>query len=349
MKSKLVILLLLLGILVLPLLSANAGVSLDYFGTARFDRSYPVYTGPGEYYSRSNNGKATYGAGGVARIYGAVCGWLMIGYELGSGDYRIGYITDNAASTMYDLKGSYGWLDFTGYSTTASKNFTLTDDPIIKNKPILDISPGTAVTVLGSMGTAWTYVEVMGPSYPMRGFIRNFSGGSLPPQEPEQPVQAPNTYYHDYGKGEYLPSFQHVRLERSYEVYSGPGVHYHRANQGKAVVGGGVIRLYGAENDWALIGYELNNGDYRLGYIPLSAIPQLGLQIPYLDLQSYSITVHDRASLTDDIVMSNGTVIIIPAGTSVTFLGRVGTEWVYIQTMTTSYMIRGFVRASKVY
>ena len=174
-------------LLALPLACpARALTVLDIYATARFERSYPVYSGPGEYYYRANSGKATYG-GGVARVYGVTGDWIMIGYELGSGDYRIGYITREALGGMYDVKGSVNYsLAFSGTTLWAGEGCALTDDPVINCKTVYTIPQGTAVTALGTIGTEWTYVEVMGSSSLMRGFVRSrklsssAAGGSAP-------------------------------------------------------------------------------------------------------------------------------------------------------------------------
>lgn len=175
---------------------AQALTVLDVYATARFERSYPVYSGPGTYYYRANSGKATYG-GGVARVYGVTGDWIMIGYEMGSGDYRIGYITRDALPGMYDVKGTVNYsLSFSGSTLWAGPGCALTDDPIINCKTIYTIPQGTTVTALGTMGTEWTYVEVMGTSSLMRGFVRsrNLSSsatGSVPTSPPIYPTATP--------------------------------------------------------------------------------------------------------------------------------------------------------------
>ena len=345
--------------LTLPVLtSASALTGLNSFATARFSTGHACYSGPGYDYFRANSGKAMYGGGGVARVYGVTGNWIMIGYELGSGDYRIGYIEKTALKEMYDVKGTINYdLSFSGTTAWAARACELTDDPVIHNKPIYTIPQGTVVTALGTMGTDWTYVEVLGSSSYMRGFVRSGSitfappaySGSVSPSVPQVPTTVPNTFYHNYNKGNYLPSYQTVRFSGSWPVYSGPGVNYFRANEGRATMGGGACRLYGVENGWALIGYELNNGGYRIGYVETSALPQQGLRIPYLDLINTARTLIASAALTDDIVMYKPTLRTLPAGTQVTFLGLsygLSTTWAYVEAMGASSLMRGFIPAS---
>ena len=357
MKKRIVCLLLALVMLMPALLSAQALTGLNSFAHARFDRGYPVYSGPGEYYYRANNGKAMYGGGGVARVYGVMGDWIMIGYELGSGDYRIGYITKSALKGMSDVQGKINYnLSFSSTTAWINGNCSLTDDPVINNKTVLNLSAGTQVTALATMGTDWTYIEVLGGSSYMRGFVRSryisysrVGASSSSSSNNSYSSSSPNTYYHDYNKGNYLPDYQTVRFSRSYPVYSGPGTSYYRANNGKATMGGGACRLYGVENGWALIGYELSDGGFRIGYVEADGIPQEGLRIPYLDLKYTAMTLVSNASLTDDIVMNKPTIRNLYAGDRVAFLGLcygLGRVWAYVETTGSSSTMRGFIPAS---
>ncbi|MBQ6803250.1 MAG: cadherin-like beta sandwich domain-containing protein [Clostridia bacterium] len=246
MKKRLACLALLIVLLCSVLLPAQALTSLNTYASARFDRSYPVYSGPGEYYYRANSGKATYG-GGVARVYGVTGDWVMIGYGLSGGAYRIGYIPSEAMAGISDIKGNINYsLAFSSTTMWTTEKCSLTDDPIINNASIYSIPSGTQVTALGSMGTNWTYVEVMGSSSLIRGFVRTryLTDGSAPaptaiptprptatprpttapyypyyptqaptqyPYYPYYPTQAPtqNPYYPSYSDGTLLSSLTH--------------------------------------------------------------------------------------------------------------------------------------------
>lgn len=350
MKKRWICLLLALAMVLPVAAAAQAATDLNSFVQARFRKSYAVYSGPGEYYYRSNNGKATYGGGGVARVYGVIGNWVMIGYQTGKGEYRIGYITRNAMNEIYDVTGRINYdLSFSGRTVTLGGTYSLTDDPLIYKTPIATLYAGTQVTVLGTMGTDWTYVEAMGPTSPMRGFIRNM-GSSTSGNLPNTFGGASANTYYNYqvsNRGGYLPDYQLVDFPRSYNVYSGPGEFYYRANNGAAVMGGGKCRLYGVENGWALIGYEFSGGSgYRIGYVKESAIPQLGLSIPQLIFSASTRTLVQNASLTDDPII-NGTVIkSLSAGDQVTYLGRLGGSWAYVEVMGSSSRMRGFIRIS---
>lgn len=376
--------------------SAAAESVLDVYATGSFGRkaNLAVYTGPGFEYVRANNGKASYG-GGSCRIYGVTGDWVMIGYGLSSGDYRIGYIYRTALDSLTNVKGSINYgLAFQPYTAYADDYCRVTDDPVMNNKMIYTVPQGTAVTVLATMGSAWTYVEVQTPSGPMRGFVwsKHLYGGNAPAPaytplpDPTQvfvtaspqpfpaeyyvtaaplPTAAPpvivntfyetpapaagavNTYYHE-AAGEWLPTAQEIYLEGSWAVYSGPGAHYYRANSGRATMGGGLCRVYGVEGDWALIGYDLSNGNYRVGFVSLEALPQAGLRIPYLDLESGARRLAFSARLTDDPVRYRPAVTELPAGTYVLFLGYTwenGQTWAYVEALAEGTVMRGFVTA----
>ncbi len=396
--------LLLIGLLV----PAAAESVLDVYATGSFGKkvNYAVYTGPGFEYVRANNGKASYG-GGSCRIYGVTGDWVMIGYGLSNGDYRIGYIYRTALDSLTNLKGNINYsLTFQAYTAYADDYCRVTDDPVMNNKMIYTVPQGTAVTVLSTMGSSWTYVEVQTPSGPMRGFVwsKHLYGGSAPapvytplptsaptapayypyvtaaPQPTAQPIAvnyyitaapqptatpqplivnnfyetaapvtgAANTYYHGTAS-EWLPTPQEVYLDGSWPVYSGPGTHYYRANSGRATMGGGLCQVYGVDGDWVMIGYPLSNGNYRIGFISLEALPQTGLRVPCLDFQKIARRLAFAASLTDDPVYYRPTVAELSAGAYVLCLGYIwenGETWAYVEALADGIMMRGFMPSS---
>lgn len=174
--------------------SAQALATLDSYISANFGRSYPVYSGPGTQYYRANMGKAMYG-GGAARVYGIVDEWILIGYGLSNGDYRIGYISPAALNTM--KAGGAGSLRslYLGNDIAYADDYCrITDDPVMYNKMICTLPENTPVRVLATMGSDWTYVEANTSEGLMRGFVwskhlKNYSPSTPPPVY--QPVQPP--------------------------------------------------------------------------------------------------------------------------------------------------------------
>ncbi|MBR4359198.1 MAG: hypothetical protein IKP32_01080 [Clostridia bacterium] len=409
-------------ILMLPLTPGALAVSsLDVYATGSFNQSYPVYSGPGLNYYRANNGKATYG-GGAARIFGVDGDWLMMGYQLSNGDYRIGYIEKDALNHLNYVNGVInGRLVFSNITAYANDDSCyVTDDPIINCKDFYKVPRGQSFTVLGTLGENFTYVEVLNGNILMRGFIWNghirynpgegpaipspvieeplilqptaapvtyppatyppvtYPPATYPPATyrpvtypptyppvtyrpvtypptyppvtaaPTYPAYVPNTFYHDTTKGSWLPSYQRITIQGNWPVYSGPGEYYYRGANGRALMGGGTCVLFGIENNWALIGYGLTNGGFRIGYVSISALPMQGLRIPYLDLVYSTKQLVSPANLTDDILRTMPTVVTLPAGTYVLFLGYIYesyTTWAYVEVLANNTIMRGFVPA----
>ncbi len=147
---------------------------LPAYQTGTFQASNDVYTGPGTDYYRRNNG--IYNSGGSARIYGKDGEWLLIGYQLGNGDYRIGYIRDYTLPAKLDSSQvrplSYAWIE-----TRITEESVVTDDPVINMRPLENLSPGTPVTFLAwaSDKHRWALIEYQSPSL---GKVRAFVKGS---------------------------------------------------------------------------------------------------------------------------------------------------------------------------
>lgn len=417
------------------------------FAVATFDQPYNVYSGPGIDYYRANSGKAQYG-GKDCRVYGQLGDWLLIGYKLSDGNFRVGYISADALNHVKSMRRTVAQLNFDavviGY---ADDKCRLTDDPVLNNKTLYTIPQGTAFSVLATFvtegGREFTYLEVSTPDGVMRGFVLgshvNYPNGQAPatpiptprptaaptprptaaptavpyyptqvpyvlptvvptpvPYYPTQapyvyPTQAPyvyptrapyvfptvvptrapyvaptavpyvyptatprpqavNTYYHDQVKGTWFPASQTIAVSGAWPVYAGPGNYYYRAANGAASLGGGGCVLYGVENGWALVGYGLTGGGYRIGYISASALPQQGLSIPYLDLRYKTGKVTAASNLTDDIVLYYSTVTAIPANTHVLFLGYIndagGNTWAFIEVLMNNTLYRGFIPAA---
>lgn len=191
--KKLSVLLLAMILLCAAVLPAQAA-TLDEYATAKFSKNYPVYSGPGENYYRANSGKALYGGGGSARVYGVTGNWVLIGYGLSNGDYRIGYIAKEALNNITSIKGEINYnLKFSNTTMLTKTAVPITDDPIVKCKGITTIAANTPVTLLATM-EHWAYVEVQDGPQKMRGFVKADylvypNGGSLATATP--PVYYP--------------------------------------------------------------------------------------------------------------------------------------------------------------
>ncbi|MBR2054253.1 MAG: cadherin-like beta sandwich domain-containing protein [Clostridia bacterium] len=193
--KKLTVLLLALILLCAAVLPAQAA-NLDQYASAKFGKNYPVYSGPGENYYRANSGKALYGSGGTARVYGVTGNWILIGYQLSNGDYRIGYIAKEAINYMTNIKGDINYnLTFDNILMYTKTAVPITDDPIIKCKGITTLAANTPVTLLATM-EQWAYIEVQDGPQKMRGFVKadylvSANGTGIPTAAPVYPIVTP--------------------------------------------------------------------------------------------------------------------------------------------------------------
>ena len=391
MKRRMVCIALMLALCCVLAPQALAMANLDDYISANFGRSYDVFSGPGRHYYRANMGKAMYG-GGAARVYGMDGDWIMMGYQLSNGDYRIGYVDKDALNTAKYVDGTIQPLYFDRYTAYADASCHITDDPVINNKMICSLPENTPVTVLATMSGTWYYVEANTSQGLMRGFVwhTHLKNGNMPatpvptlaplptlaPVIPTwQPVTAaPWPTYAPVitaapwtpptakpaptaapvpATDAWLPAPKNMYLRGNWPVYSGPGEYYYRANQGKATKGEGTCQVYGIENmgygDWLMIGYAMNAGGYRIGYIRAEALGGQTAQVSSLKLAYHTRRLARSANLTDDPVNTRVTVATIPTGTYVLFLDYLfasDTTWAYVEVLSNNQIMRGFLPAT---
>lgn len=119
-------------------------------------QKYPVYTGPGEKYVRSGNGKGQVSTNDWIQVFGRVGDYIMIQYAISADHYRIGWIEASAMP-----KGeSTGWLTFGQGVQTLKQDCTLTDDPLNSGAPLCELQAGDQVINLCNLGYDWVYVQV---------------------------------------------------------------------------------------------------------------------------------------------------------------------------------------------
>lgn len=145
---------------------------------------------------------------------------------------------------------------------------------------------------------------------------------------------------------QYLPDFVKTRPNPgSYPVYTGPSEGYYRV--GNATLGGGTIRVYGQENGWALIGYGLSNGGYRIGFVSMSAIPA-DITPPYLQLTHIPQNNVSASLFVDDPIVSTNRELLkrYEGGSPFIFLAYLNDFWAYVEIENfegTGQPARGFV------
>ncbi len=168
------------------------------------------------------------------------------------------------------------------------------------------------------------------------------------PDGAANPAQVVFTY-RDRGSIVTIPAidtYQTVRLQGSYPVYSGPGSHYYY--DGSAMVSGGRSRVYGSENGWILIGYGLSDGRYRIGWVEASALPA-GTTTGELAFAHRPAQAINLVRVYDDPIMKPTTVFEIQSGDTFTVLAtqRDG-YYAYIETEINGQPYRGFVNQKNI-
>lgn len=135
---------------------------------------------------------------------------------------------------------------------------------------------------------------------------------------------------------------------QKFEVYSGPGTEYERGGSGKAAVStNDWIQVFGSENGWIMIQYDITSTHMRIGYIPQSALPKSASVSP-LRFAFEDATVKTATYLTDDPLNSQDRIRSLSAGQQgVKWLGQMG-SWVYVEVTGAGLPVRGFAPASAV-
>ena len=118
---------------------------------------------------------------------------------------------------------------------------------------------------------------------------------------------------------------------KRYDVYRGPGAFFGIAGNGSAAVStNDWIQVFGRDGEWILIQYAITNERMRIGWIIADALPD-GVSVPELNFTAALATVTvDGAVVTDDPLLSQTAIALLPAGTRVAVLSSLG-EWRYVQ------------------
>lgn len=135
-------------------------------------QKYPVYTGPGEDYVRSGNGKGLVSTNGWIEVYGQKDGYILIQYSIDSSHYRFGWIDRNALPEGTSVPA----MDFAGISADTLSEITqdtfLTDDPLFSQNKLCSLQAGQTVSWLAVLNDDWAYVLVNVNGKMMCGFVR---------------------------------------------------------------------------------------------------------------------------------------------------------------------------------
>lgn len=128
---------------------------------------------------------------------------------------------------------------------------------------------------------------------------------------------------------------------KKYEVYQGPGQDYGRSGDGKASVStNDWIQVFGEENGWIMIQYDITRDNMRIGWIREEALPR-NTYVGALNFSPVTAYTTRAVVVTDDPLFSENAVLTLPEGVWVEWLATMG-DWAYIQS-STGDLIRGFV------
>lgn len=129
---------------------------------------------------------------------------------------------------------------------------------------------------------------------------------------------------------------------QTYAVYSAPTKKSIRGAKGKARVStNGWIQVFGAEDDWILVQYDISDKQNRIGYIYINALPK-DVTVPDLNLKRAAAVTNYAVEVTDDPLVSKTPLAKLPENSKVICLGTMGT-WTYIEGKENDVLFRGFV------
>lgn len=129
---------------------------------------------------------------------------------------------------------------------------------------------------------------------------------------------------------------------QKYEVYSAPSTASLRGGNGKAIVStNDWIQVFGQENGFILIQYDISSTHMRMGYIDAASLPR-NATVNALNLQRQNRVMAYAAALTDDPLFSQTALAQLTQGQQVTLLANMGT-WAYVETTVNGLTARGFV------
>lgn len=135
---------------------------------------------------------------------------------------------------------------------------------------------------------------------------------------------------------------------QKFPVYSGPGEDYERAASGKATVStNDWIQVFGEENGYILIQYDITADQMRFGYIEKSALPQ-NTFVSNLNFDYEDAVLIQNTYLTDDPLNSQTRLRTLSKDQGgIQWLATMG-NWVYVEVITLGKPIRGFVPAAAI-
>lgn len=142
----------------------------------------------------------------------------------------------------------------------------------------------------------------------------------------------------------YTPISVTLRPREKYDVFAAPGRNSYRAANGKAVMStNDWVQIFGEEDGWVLVQYDISRDQMRFGYVDASVLPKdTEVQtLHWYDLPEQTVKV--SISVTDDPLVSRSIIAYLTAGDTVKVLSEFG-NWYYIEmTDNQGELLRGFI------
>ena len=133
---------------------------------------------------------------------------------------------------------------------------------------------------------------------------------------------------------------------KKYPVYNGPGEAYGQSGSGTAHVStNDWIQVFGEEDGWIMIQYDITREHMRIGWIDADALPS-SARVTQLSFTPVTTVVTTGVSLTDDPLGEQGSIGYVREGVTVQWLATMG-DWAYIES-TDGSLLRGFVPLARI-
>ncbi|MBQ9211447.1 MAG: hypothetical protein IJ153_07105 [Clostridia bacterium] len=174
---------------------------------------------------------------------------------------------------------------------------------------------------------------------PVSTEVSVYTNEPLPTETATLAMQTPEPTLHIPELEAHLVSFpENMR----YAVYTGPGEHYERANDNKAVVStNDWIEVFGVDKGYAMIQYAITSTQRRIGYIDAAALPAYA-SVTALEFSYLPVLITRETEMTDDPLGEKTPLHILSADTEARWLATMD-DWVYLEWNGGDQPARGFV------
>lgn len=137
------------------------------------------------------------------------------------------------------------------------------------------------------------------------------------------------------------------RNRRTLKVYHAPSEDALQI-KGANVTTDETVVIFGQENDWLLVSYEIGNGSRgRIAYISNSTLnPDKPVQ--ELRFASFPMVLTKKAEATDDPLRGRDILFTLNEGDSVTLLAFYQQDWVYVETTYKEKVCRVFIPVTSI-